>query len=65
MADRLRDLGFAVDQAPLEARRAAGKPIGRPHLSAAVIQHPDNAARLEEEQRTDVSSFLPAYLSLP
>jgi predicted metal-dependent phosphoesterase TrpH len=62
MGDRLRELGYEVDPAPLEARRAAGKPIGRPHLSAAVLQHPANAKRLEEEGHGDVSSFIPAYL---
>src|SRR3954471_20727272 len=29
MADRLRELGFSLDDAPLHARRDAGKPIGR------------------------------------
>jgi hypothetical protein len=62
MGERLRELGYAIDPAPLEARRAAGKPIGRPHLSAAVLQHPDNAERLAEEGYGDVSSFLPDYL---
>ncbi len=62
MAGRLRELGFEVDQAPLEARLAAGKPLGRPHLSAAVLSHPANAARLAEEGHDDVASFLPAYL---
>jgi 3',5'-nucleoside bisphosphate phosphatase len=62
MADRLRELGFAVDPAPLEARRAAGKPIGRPHLAAAVLGNPANAARLAEEGRTNADSFFPAYL---
>jgi 3',5'-nucleoside bisphosphate phosphatase len=62
MAERLRELGFEVDPAPIEARRAAGKPVGRPHLAAAVLAHPANAARLEDEGHADVSSFIPAYL---
>jgi adenylyl-sulfate kinase len=62
MAARLRELGFEVDPAPIEARRAAGKPVGRPHLAAAVLAHPANAKRLEEEGHADVSSFIPAYL---
>jgi predicted metal-dependent phosphoesterase TrpH len=62
MGDRLRELGYAIESAPLDARRAAGKPIGRPHLSAAVLAHPDNAERLAEEGYGDVSSFIPAYL---
>lgn len=62
MRERLEELGYSIDPAPLEARRVAGKPIGRPHLTAAVLQHPDNAERLEREGYTDVSSFLPDYL---
>jgi 3',5'-nucleoside bisphosphate phosphatase len=62
MADRLRELGFAVDDAPLVRRRTEGKPIGRPHLAAAVLAHPGNAERLAREGHGDVSSFIPAYL---
>jgi 3',5'-nucleoside bisphosphate phosphatase len=62
MAKRLNELGFEVDPAPLEARKAAGKPVGRPHLAAAVLAHPANAERLGEEGHADVSSFIPAYL---
>jgi predicted metal-dependent phosphoesterase TrpH len=62
MAQKLDELGFAVDDAPLAARREAGKPIGRPHLAQAVLVHPDNAERLAREGHDDVSSFIPAYL---
>ncbi len=62
MATRLRELGFAVDRGPIEARKAAGKPVGRPHLAAAVLAHPANADRLAAEGHADVSSFIPAYL---
>lgn len=62
MAGRLRELGFEVDPAPLEARRATGRPIGRPHLAGAVLAHPANAGRLATEGHADVSSFIPAYL---
>jgi adenylyl-sulfate kinase len=62
MTLRLRELGFEVDPAPIEARKAAGKPVGRPHLAAAVLAHPANAERLAEEGHSDVSSFIPAYL---
>lgn len=62
MAAKLEQLGFRVDPAPLEKRRAAGKPIGRPHLSQAVLDHPANAERLKAEGHEDVSSFIPAYL---
>ena len=62
MAARLRELGFEIDPAPIEARKAAGKPVGRPHLAAAVLAHPANAERLAAEGHADVSSFIPAYL---
>jgi 3',5'-nucleoside bisphosphate phosphatase len=62
MAERLRELGYEIDPAPIDARRAAGKPVGRPHLASAVLAHPANAKRLEEEGHADVSSFIPAYL---
>jgi 3',5'-nucleoside bisphosphate phosphatase len=62
MAERLDGLGFEIDPAPIEARKAAGKPVGRPHLAAAVLAHPANAERLAEEGHADVSSFIPAYL---
>ncbi len=62
MAARLRELGFEVDPAPIDARKAAGKPVGRPHLAAAVLAHPANAERLAAEGHSDVSSFIPAYL---
>ncbi len=62
MADRLRELGFEIDPAPIDARKAAGKPVGRPHLAAAVLSHPANSSRLADEGHSDVSSFIPAYL---
>jgi adenylyl-sulfate kinase len=62
MARRLEQLGFAIDPAPIDVRKAAGKPVGRPHLAAAVLAHPANAGRLAEEGHADVSSFIPAYL---
>ncbi|MGI8730310.1 MAG: adenylyl-sulfate kinase [Solirubrobacteraceae bacterium] len=62
MAERLRELGFTVDIESLRARREQGKPIGRPHLAAAVLSHPDNEQRLAAEGHADVSSFIPAYL---
>ena len=62
MTAALREIGFAVDETLLDARRAAGKPIGRPHLAQAVIAHPDNAQRLRDEGTDDVSPFIVAYL---
>jgi predicted metal-dependent phosphoesterase TrpH len=62
MAGLLAKAGYEIDDTVLAARRAAGKPIGRPHLAAAVLAHPANAQRLASEGHGDVSSFIPAYL---
>ena len=62
MADRLRELGFELDDAPLKARRAAGKPIGRPHLADAVLAHPANAQRLKDEGIAGRDALFPPYL---
>ena len=62
MAERLRELGFELDPAPLEARRAAGKPIGRPHLADAVLAHPANAERLRGEGIDGRDGLFPPYL---
>ena len=62
MAGLLAKAGYEIDDTVLAARRAAGKPIGRPHLAAAVLVHPANAERLAAEGHSDVSSFIPAYL---
>lgn len=40
MAARLEELGFALDRAEIDRRRAAGEPVGRPHLAAAVRDAP-------------------------
>ena len=62
MADRLRELGFELDDAPLKARREAGKPIGRPHLADALLAHPANAQRLADEGITGKNELFPPYL---
>lgn len=62
MGQKLRELGWEVDDTVLAKRRAAGKPIGRPHLTQAVLNHPANADRLREHGYDDVSSFLPDFL---
>jgi 3',5'-nucleoside bisphosphate phosphatase len=62
MAAALTELGFELDEAELSARRAAGKPIGRPHVAAAVLAAPANASRLAQEQIDDVGSLIRAYL---
>ena len=40
MRDGLREAGFELDEAEIEQRIAEGKPIGRPHLAAAVLSAP-------------------------
>src|SRR3954468_10316673 len=61
-AARLRELGFELDDTPLRARRAAGKPIGRPHLADAVLAHPANAQRLRDEGIDGRDALFPPYL---
>ena len=62
MAEALQDVGFQLDPAALDARRAKGKPIGRPHLAQAAFEHPANAERIRNEGLTDASALLVAYL---
>ena len=62
MADALRECGFTVDETTLDERRAAGKPIGRPHLAKAAFDDPANAAKIEEEGLEDFTALLVAYL---
>ena len=62
MAAALKELGFELDEAQLDARVAAGKPIGRPHLAEAVLSAPANADRLEQEGIDDIGSLIRGYL---
>ena len=62
MAERMRELGFELDEAVLNARRAAGKPLGRPHLADAILHHPANADRLAAENIDGRNALFPAYL---
>jgi 3',5'-nucleoside bisphosphate phosphatase len=62
MAEKLEELGWKVDDTLLAKRREAGKPIGRPHLTQAVLSHPANAERLAAAGYDDVSAFLPDFL---
>jgi predicted metal-dependent phosphoesterase TrpH len=62
MMDALRELGFELDTAAIEARVAAGAPIGRPHIARAAFDHPANAARIADEGLEDFSALLVAYL---
>lgn len=62
MAAKLEELGYAVDHDAIERRKASGATVGRPHLTAAVVNHPANAERLEREGLDEISKFLPEYL---
>jgi 3',5'-nucleoside bisphosphate phosphatase len=62
MRDALRGVGFDLDEAELQERIAAGKPIGRPHLAGAVLRAPANAERLQQEGIDDVGSLIRSYL---
>ncbi len=62
MIAAVQELGFAVDEDALRKRREQGKSIGRPHVAAAVVGDPANAARLAAEGCAEVSAFLEAYL---
>jgi predicted metal-dependent phosphoesterase TrpH len=60
MAGKLADLGLAPDRTEIEARRAAGLPVGRPHLATAAIHA--NRDRLKADGLDECSAFLEAYL---
>ena len=62
MRDGLREAGFELDEAEIERRIAEGKPIGRPHLAAAVLGAAANAQRLKDEQIDDIGSLIRGYL---
>jgi 3',5'-nucleoside bisphosphate phosphatase len=62
IADRLEELGFAVDRSVLETRRAKGLPIGRPHIADSVLDNPANRERLIAEGVTEKNTFFPAYI---
>ena len=59
---RIRELGFEVDESILDARKAQGKSIGRPHIAQSVVSHPGNAERLAAEGHSELTPFLVAYL---
>jgi 3',5'-nucleoside bisphosphate phosphatase len=63
MVAALREAGWQLDARPLDARRARGLPVGRPHLAQAVVAHPANAARLAREGLETASDLLVAYLT--
>jgi predicted metal-dependent phosphoesterase TrpH len=64
MADALEQLGWSVDREALAraAREGGDRPVGRPHLAAAVAEHPANRARMQAEGLDEPSRLLEAYL---
>ncbi len=62
MAAALREEGWALDEETLRRRSAAGQTVGRPHLAAAVLAEPANAARLASERIDDVGPLIAGYL---
>jgi predicted metal-dependent phosphoesterase TrpH len=58
MADRLRELGFALDERELADRES----LGRPHLAAALLAEPANAPRLVQERIHGLDELFAAYL---
>ena len=62
MQEALEEFGWEIDESVLDKRKAAGKPIGRPHLSQAAFNHPANAKKIEEEGFETFSDLLVAYL---
>jgi predicted metal-dependent phosphoesterase TrpH len=58
MADRLRELGFELDDAAFKSHTAPG----RPHLADAILAHPDNQERLAAEGIADKNGLVPPYL---
>lgn len=62
MAEALKELGFALDEAQLDARIADGKPIGRPHVAEAVLSADANASRLEAEGIDDIGGVIRNYM---
>jgi predicted metal-dependent phosphoesterase TrpH len=57
MADRLRELGFALREEPLQRDT-----LGRPHLAEALLSHPANAERLRAEGIDGRDALFPRYL---
>jgi predicted metal-dependent phosphoesterase TrpH len=62
MADRMRELGFELDDSALRRRQEEGKPLGRPHLADAILAHPANQQKLRDEGICDKNSLFPPYL---
>ncbi len=57
MADRLKELGWALDESHLQRET-----LGRPHLAEALLGHPANAQRLADEGIDGKNALFPKYL---
>lgn len=62
MAGKVRELGLELSDEVLEQRRAAGAPLGRPHLADAMLRHPANSERLAQEGATEIGALFERYL---
>ncbi len=62
MGDKLKELGFELDEPALAARVKQGKSVGRPHLAEAVVSVAANQDRLGAEGLLEPTAFLVAYL---
>lgn len=59
MIQALREHGLQLELAPSPP---GARPIGRPHIAQAVLDHPANAERLRREELADAGQVLEAYL---
>jgi hypothetical protein len=62
MGERMAELDFHVELDALHEREAAGLPLGRPHLAAAIFDDPANRRRLEAEGVARTADLFPLYL---
>lgn len=62
MCEAVEQAGWRLDRGGMDARRATGASVGRPHLAQAVFSDPANSARLHREQLRSATDFLVAYL---
>jgi predicted metal-dependent phosphoesterase TrpH len=62
MIANLRACGLELDTTAIDARRAEGLPVGRPHLATALLEHPANTERFAAEGVASVSDAIRGYL---
>lgn len=62
MRDALKGVGFELDETEIEQRISEQRPIGRPHLAAAVLAAKANASRLSQEGIDDIGGLIRGYL---